>query len=243
MINLQKIFKVSILVLCLLGVTTSLYSCGDDGDDDVNSSSSNFLKGYYYKNGGVNASTILYFDGRGNGVKYSVWESRDEVTVGTFSGVTYFSNNLNMESFVYYFVENVVTIVGIKGYAATLHVNNGVIEGFVSAEKITESENYNFVGRTFYNGSGKDMSNSTIYFQTESKCKIHAFGYDWVYNYGTHKEYYDWTEECEYKLDTHHKTITIYNSPFYVDGSNQDFTIEDYGIVSGRNIWYNRPQN
>lgn len=237
----NKLWSIIMMIVMTLSVAVTLSSC-DDPDD---STSSKVIKGYYYKNGGEYSSIMLYFDGKGNGVKYTVWESRDEVKVGTFGGVTYYSNNLDMESFIYYFVENVIKIVGVKGYTETLHVNNGVIDGYVSADKIAESENYNFVGRTFYNGSGQDMSNSTITFMTEKKCKIHAFGYEWVaYVKPTraHKEYYDWTEECEYYLDTHHKKLVINNSPFLYGGGEQEFIIRDYGIESRRDIWYNTPQ-
>lgn len=226
-------------------VAVSFISCDDESSDDDTVVGNGHLKGYFYRSGnGDIMSTIayiLYFDGSGKGIRYHVSKRYDEVVVGTYSGVNYYSNNSQMESFVYDLVENTVTIIGIKGHTETLHISNGSIDGYIPCNQLDESRPFkalmSFEGNTYYNGSGKDKSNCTIEFISSNKCRIHAFGYDGSPAYKDN--YYDWTEEREYSVDEKNVTLTIYNCPLIAGGKTVVCKIWDYGFAIGNTVYKN----
>lgn len=236
------------MLVVMTGVAVSFISCDDESSDDDTVVGNGHLKGYFYRSGNGNIMStiayILYFDGSGKGIRYHVSKRYDEIVVGTYSGVNYYSNNSQMESFVYDLVENTVTIIGIKGHTETLHISNGSIDGYIPCNQLDESRPFkalmSFEGNTYYNGSGKDSNNATIEFIDDHKCKIHAFGYNLgSTGSGTVKDYWEWTEEREYSVDEKNVTLTIYNCPYFAGGKTVVCKIWDYGFDLGNAAFKN----
>lgn len=91
------------------------------------------------------------------------------------------------------------------------------------------SSSTSIVGRTFkcvdedINDEGykiKDVKELT--FVTSTSCSVHSWGYDYYWDDGYKKDYYDETKSCSYSRSG--DKITLYNYPFYAFGGNKTLT-------------------
>lgn len=105
------------------------------------------------------------------------------------------------------------------------------------------SNSFSLVGRSFswhyseVDGDGNpEEETRTITFVNSTQCNVNTKGYDYIWDDGYKREYWNETKSCRYSVSG--TTITLHDYPFYVFGGDKKYTYKgSYLLDDGNDIY------